>query len=209
MIYSIRYKLQQLKTDARISKLGSVLQQLIVIIEERFKSFFDVDGSSRFAMVATFCHPEFKLYFLAEGPKKDAALKMVTEEFNKYKAASAKKGTSSHSVQPSNSSLFSWFSESEPFQVSDELQNYLMSRDKRLTMLNQPQFKTIKAMFLRFNSPLASSGAVERVFNYAGMINRAKRNRISPQVFSQNVLLKANDVFEAHERKMGERKNQK
>jgi hypothetical protein len=97
-IYSIRYKLQQLKTDSRISKLGSVLQQLIVIIEERFKSFFDVDESSRLAMVATFCHPQFKLYFLAEGPKKDAALKIVTEEFNKYKAASAEKATSSHSV---------------------------------------------------------------------------------------------------------------
>ena len=57
-------------------------------------------------------------------------------------------------------------------------------------------------MFLRLNSPLASSGAVERVFSYAEMINRAKRNHINPQVFSQNVLLKANDVFEAHERKM-------
>lgn len=157
-----------------------------------------------------YCHPEFKLYFHAEGPKKDAALKMVTEEFNKYKAASAERATSSRSVQSSNSSLFGWFSESEPCHGSGELQSYLMSRDKSLTMLNQPQFRTIKAMFLRFNSPLASSGAVERVFNYAGMINRAKRNRISPQVFSQLKvsLLKANDVFEAHGRKIRESKNQ-
>jgi hypothetical protein len=153
-------------------------------------------------MTATFCHPEFKLYFLSEGPKKAAALKMVTEEFNKYKAVSAAAESSqSQLLQSFNPSLFDWFSESEANQVSDELQSYLMSRDKSLTLLNNPQFKTIKAMFLRFNGPLASSGAVERVFNYAGMINRAKRNRMSPGVFKQN-LLKANDVFETHERKI-------
>jgi hypothetical protein len=205
-IFSIRYKLQRLKDDTRIVKLKNTLERLIEKVEERFKSFFNVDESSRFAMTATFCHPEFKLYFLAEGSKKEAAMKMVTEESNKYKAASTEAAASSSQSQPrllqsSNPNLYDWFSETEPSQVSDELQTYLISRDKSLTMLNQPQFKTLKAMFLRFNGPLASSGAVERVFNYAGMINTAKRNRMSPQVFKQNILLKANDVFETHERK--------
>lgn len=64
-------------------------------------------------------------------------------------------------------------------------------------------------MFLRFKSPRTSSGAVKQVFNYDGINNTAKRNRMSPQVLSQIVLLKANDVFEAQEGKIRESNNQK
>lgn len=76
-------------------------------------------------------------------------------------------------------------------------------------MLNNPKFKTIKSMYVlaiqqpsrKFWSSLKTSSEFK---DYAGMTNRSKQNHISPKIFPQNVFLKVNDVFEAHERYLRE-----
>ena len=57
------------------------------------------------------------------------------------------------------------------------------------------KFPVIKKIFLKTNTPMSSSGSVERIFNYGGMIDDAKRNRISAKNMQNNIFLKANQIF--------------
>jgi len=45
---------------------------------------------------------------------------------------------------------------------------------------------------MRYNTPIPSSAAVERLFSVAGLVRTVKRNRMSDHMFETLVLLKAN-----------------
>ena len=47
-------------------------------------------------------------------------------------------------------------------------------------------------MFFKFNTPLASSAPVERLFSFSGMVDSPPRNKLSDSNFEKLVLLKAN-----------------
>lgn len=57
-------------------------------------------------------------------------------------------------------------------------------------MLNE--YPLIRKVFLKYNTPLPSSAPVERLFNYATMMNVPKYNRLTDKNFEQRVLEKAN-----------------
>lgn len=56
-------------------------------------------------------------------------------------------------------------------------------------------FPNVKKVFVKFNTPLNSSGAIERIFNFAGILNDAKRGSITPSNFSSCMFLKGNEVY--------------
>ena len=54
----------------------------------------------------------------------------------------------------------------------------------------------LKDLFIRLNTPLPASAAVERLFSCAGMIMNDRRNRISDKNFENLVFLKVNSWME-------------
>lgn len=77
--------------------------------------------------------------------------------------------------------------------ASSELTRYLHDPSTDLEMLNK--FPVIREMFFKYNTQLPSSATVERMFNFAGILDHPKRGRILPSTFEKNIILKANSVF--------------
>lgn len=69
-------------------------------------------------------------------------------------------------------------------------EKYLTENRTDLNLLNM--YPCVKTLFLRFNCPLPSSAAVERLFSYATMFNLPKFNRLTDDNFSFRVLSKCN-----------------
>lgn len=53
-------------------------------------------------------------------------------------------------------------------------------------------YRLVKKVFFKYNTPLPSSASVERLFNYATMMNLPKFNRYTDENFENRVLTKAN-----------------
>ena len=71
-----------------------------------------------------------------------------------------------------------------------EFSAYLADSSKPLSMLNK--YPRVKATSLKYNTPLPSSAAVERLFSYATILNAPKRGSISDETFEKLLLLKVN-----------------
>ena len=76
-------------------------------------------------------------------------------------------------------------------KVRLECLEYFQNPNRKIEMLQE--YPTVKKMFIRYNTPLPSSGAVERVFNFSGMILTPKRRSISDDLFEKLTLLKCNN----------------
>lgn len=71
---------------------------------------------------------------------------------------------------------------------------YFEDPRQRLECLNS--YPTVKKIFLRYNTPVASSAPVERLFSFATMTNLPKSNRLSDDLFEYEVVLKSNLNYE-------------
>jgi len=71
-----------------------------------------------------------------------------------------------------------------------EYAHYLGDADTDLSMLHK--YPHIKQVFIRYNTMIPSSGPVERLFSFGGLIHSAKRNLMSDRTFETLLLLKAN-----------------
>lgn len=70
---------------------------------------------------------------------------------------------------------------------------FLQDNDQTLKSLKR--YPNILKVFELENTPLASSGSVERLFSFAGIILTPNRQKLSDSNFEQLVLLKANKNF--------------
>ena len=83
-------------------------------------------------------------------------------------------------------------------QVKAQAMNFLSDADKSLSRLHF--FPAVQRLFLKFNTALPSSAAVERLFTIAGLIetseetDSSRRNRLSDSNFEKLLMLKVNKV---------------
>ena len=75
-------------------------------------------------------------------------------------------------------------------RVRKECKDFIQSLREDVSMLESYPF--VKAVFIKFNTPLPSSAPVERIFNFGGMILQPKRKRITDANFERSMLLKLN-----------------
>ena len=68
-------------------------------------------------------------------------------------------------------------------QVKAQAMNFLSDADKSLSRLHF--FPAVQRLFLKFNTALPSSAAVERLFSIAGLIETSTRNRLSDSNFEK------------------------
>lgn len=66
----------------------------------------------------------------------------------------------------------------------------MSNSSKELNMLNT--YPQLKNLFLKVNTPLASSAPVERLFSLAGIVHSSRRRALSDENFEKLVLMKAN-----------------
>ncbi|XP_050507938.1 uncharacterized protein LOC126885413 [Diabrotica virgifera virgifera] len=75
-------------------------------------------------------------------------------------------------------------------KIELELLRYLEDKRNNIHIINE--YPTLKKIFTKFNTCLPSSGAVERLFSFAGIIDAPRRNGLTDENFEILVLCKAN-----------------
>lgn len=75
-------------------------------------------------------------------------------------------------------------------KIELELLKFLEDRRTQLDMLDD--YKLIKKIFIKYNTILPSSAAVERLFSFATYINTPRRHALSDDLFEKLVVLKGN-----------------
>lgn len=170
---------------------------MLKIIDQRFRNHMTVGDSNRDLLIAAMSHPEFKESFLKEH-ERIVAEKMLTQEcintnmLNQMEADN--EGEECEDISDdffiSYSSRHSTRRQSMEKAKEDEVLRYLCDTRKTLTMLKD--YPTMRQIFIKFNTTLPASAAVERVFSRSKLIFTHLRNRILGSNFEHALMLKIN-----------------
>lgn len=135
-------------------------------------------------MLATASHPRFKFDWI---PADDEALaSKVRKAFENV--LEKNRNSSNQQPAPTNNEEDDLALPSRVSQVLNELDLFLVDKDKSLTCLNK--YPAIKEVFLRFDTGIPSSAPVERLFSAGSLILTVRRNRLSDDTFETLLLLK-------------------
>lgn len=196
-LVSLKVKLKALESSQASTRYAPLISGLLKSLENRFKSFFDLEDGVAGAAIAACSHPRFKKRWLAPFSEPirrrvdDFFLRAATEEYNKLQVIPQVP----IAADPSDD-FFDFGEEAEEVMhiesVSVEIAKYMANSSTDLGMLEN--FPVIKKLFIRFNTPLPSSAPVERLLSFATMIDLPKWNRLSDNHFEQRVLMKANAI---------------
>jgi len=196
-------QLQALMDSGGISVCHPLLRAMIEGIEARFSAQFeDLDCIVAFAF-----HPHFKLvwveclddlkYDTREITRKArSAIASVLEDQN------ANLDNISGSSDGDDSAADDFFSslyrksEKEKNSTSKLVQDFLDENPKRKFAICKESFPTIQfqQLFIKFNTPLPSSAAVERLFSLGKDVLKPKRTGLRYEHFELLVFLKGNTV---------------
>lgn len=203
-LLSTHMKLLHLETENRLRQCVPLLQAVIDGFRKRFDNYIRLDPSVNDAIMASLCHPFFKLRWLTlvkESPfRKEELVKIMQEKLVSFVKLNRDKGeednqASSNSRKSSDSSenFFLFDGPTTKSSVCDcEVQSLNFLRDTTSGLESLNLYPTIKKTFIRYNTTLPSSAPVERLFSFAGMIHTPKRSRLSDSLFEKLVFLKGN-----------------
>ena len=150
-------------------------------------------------LLAAVSHPKFKLYWIDDAELKVRCsmllLKAVQDETasasTTHQTSMPTMDSASNSVH-SDTDFFSDLRHNEGQEARPHLQ-YLQDPTCELSMLNK--HKSVKSIFLRYNSTIPSSAPVERLFSTGAIVLCKRRNRLHDDLFEKLLLLKINKNF--------------
>lgn len=188
-LFSVKAKLERLKGLKILGKAAELL--LNSLVGQRFKKEFKLDENAKMAICAAISHPQYKSRW---GSVEDSEKAMVIfmREYEEMSIAIAPQ-TAAANTEGESTSDFLQLRETPLSPGSSEVVRYLANSRTDFEMLND--YPVIREIFFKNNTQLPTSASVERMFNFAGILDNPKRGRILPSNFENNVVLKANSAF--------------
>lgn len=192
-LVTVKKKLAAIQHKTRI---GAVIWESVCEgLQKRFGTFYRMENEE--AIIATCSHPFFKLRWLSNEdgrarttedllvraaetcgflpkepvPQDDFSTPALEDSFFEFEVQAP-------SIQPPHHHLRA------------EVFRYLEDPRSEVGMLQY--FPTVKAVFIRYNTNLCSSAAVERLFSFANLTLRPNRQRLNDELFEKLLLLKCN-----------------
>ena len=176
-------------------------------VNSRFKMFFNMNTvESENAAIAALSYPRFKNKWLTclDPADEDKVIKVFKTVISKQIYEKPKEAINMTKNDKKESKFFNFDSDSDsdsslthvkkthvPLTKAELLMlHFFAEESQELDILNK--YPEIKQVFIKYNTPLPSSAAVERLFSYATMINLPKSHKLSDNMFEKRVVLKCN-----------------
>ncbi len=161
-----------------------LVQALLDGLEKRFGHMIN----DKTLLIASACHPKFKLTWLKNEDAKRAARQFLLSEIDKILPVEI----TDHYIEQSEDDFFASVTPSCNHST-DIVDQFLSSKDQSLASLKF--FPSMEKVFRKFNTVLPSSAPVERLFSVGGSLFRPNRHKMSDENFEKQLLLKANRKF--------------
>lgn len=189
-LFTIKSRFIELGKQLTFSYITGALPLVIRAFEKRFPSHLSLDDSSHLAVVAAVSHPQFKLRWV-DGAATEAKAQAIFIE-----AVMKESPENAYLNVPDSSDDFVILKPTR--SNSNQAINFLNDPRCDLNMLES--YPAVKKVFKSSNTPLCSSAPIERIFNFAGIINNPKRGSTIPKNFESCVVMKGNKVFRSSEK---------
>lgn len=207
-LLALRKKLQKIEKKNNFSYCKPLIKSYRQSVEKRFENLFDISTpKAENAAIAALSHPRFKNKWLTCLDPADR-----TRILNVFKTCISKQINENDTAAPttkknSQDFFFNFDSDSDsdmsitetnrlsfsnaPLTKAELLMLHFFAEEcQDLKLLNR--YPEIKSVFIKYNTPLPSSAAVERLFSFASMTNLPKSHKLSDNMFQKRVVLKCN-----------------
>lgn len=175
---------------------------MTAVINDRFGNFLRISGSNLELILATATLPKFKNYFVDNDSEKHLIYQMLKTECYKVieETSVSEAEIETHSNVDYDDDFYVQFHQptsnrrvSIESEIELEVANYF--NDSRRDDAILENYKNIKMVYLKYNTTLSASAAIERVYSQSALIFRPHRNRINAENFERTLLLKYNRKF--------------
>lgn len=171
---------------------------MLKVIDARFASFFRYDLENREFIIAALSNPRFKMSFIENSYNQQIAQNYLIEACTRLSNnPTISNGDDDGPVNDAeNDGFFVSFDynscrrNSFENSIEAEVIRYLIEERKSDEILNE--YPSERNVYFRYNTTLASYGAVERAFSQSLMIFAPRRNRLSASNFEKTLLIKHN-----------------
>ena len=173
-----------------------ILESCLSGLQKRFSALFRMEDDE--AILASCSHPYFKMRWTSSEVNKSAdfesLLVRAAEAHAPIQADTCDEPSSSavinHGFYDFEDGDTSASERSEQTHVRAEVFRYLDDPRRDIAMLQD--YPAMKAVFIRYNTNLCSSAAVERLFSFASLVLRPNRRCLDDGLFEKLLLLKCN-----------------
>lgn len=193
-LYFIKRSLEQISllgenhTSKTIKHVSSKMKQAIITaFTKRFQPMMTINEQNKELIIAACSNPNYKLEWmdLEDEQKVKDMFKLEALKYSDNENSFEEVNMPSH-IFLNNRRMRRLSSDS----LSNEIDTYTKSKETESVILNQ--FPTVKKMYFRFNTTLASSAPIERAFSRALLIYTPRRNRLSDKNFEMALFLNIN-----------------
>lgn len=192
-LVSLRKKLQKLNRES-LTFCQNLAKIYLESVEARFADFFDFSSKvAQNAAIAAMSYPRFKDKWIACVGIEDRS--RINSIFKEAVVKEIYEASETIEVAPNNSyedSYFEFDTDSGGQRCKEDviISHYLADQDRDVSMLNR--YPEIKRVFQKYNTPLPSSGAIERMFSFGTMTNLPNSQTLSDEMFEKRMVLKSN-----------------
>lgn len=184
------------KYDQISKKHLTFCDSLVILLKNSVEKRFQHVLNDPFLLSAALSHPFFKTAWLINdnSDRKDRALSFFKEScLNMFEQQNIPESELSDSLSDDTNDFFDWSKNKSKLTLplEQEISNFLTkSPTKNLDSLNETP--TMKKVFIKYNTPLPSSAAVERVFSIGSAVLTKKRGKMTDVNFENILMLKCN-----------------
>ena len=193
--------LDKLKSIRPTLKLAAPLVDAVHTgIVSRFGSYFDRSD----LILSSVTTPAFHLRWLNSDEKRERARSLLYAEVRKFRnhMQHEMNQLSEHSGCETENDEKMFYDFGAPSTTDENAQSEvdLFLADPSQAIETLQRYELIKAVYVRYNTPLPSSAPVERLFSMGGKILTPGRNKLTDENFERLLLLRANKWISAASR---------
>lgn len=186
------------KSKDKIQSCRPLINCILRGIRNRFRNIW---WSKEFVL-ASCLHPRFKTDWILEDDSKTEAFGWIIDELQSVQAEKEQvtdsKNDNNSSISSAEDEFFSFPSKPNNNMLlqnsfESEVKSFLARKEKAVSILND--YSNLKNIFIKYNTTVPSSAAVERMFSIASDVFKNKRFSLNDDSFEIQLLLKMNKKY--------------